>query len=199
MGEPSRSRGTVKTDASREVLKSIGQRLRAARQERGLSLAQVAKTAGLTRGFLSQVELGTASPSVSSLVKLVGALGIETTALFEKPRSALVRRADTQPSMLGGEKVVDYVLTPADERRAQLIETHLEAGGHADTEMWTHAGELVVCHVESGTLELLLEDERHILGAGDTITFDPRRPHTWRNPSQRYRTRVLWVKVPATY
>jgi transcriptional regulator with XRE-family HTH domain len=184
---------------SQEVLRRIGRRLRAVRQDRGLSLAQVADAAGLSRGFLSQVELGDASASVSSLVRLAAALGIEVTSLFEKAASPLVRHSELEPSMLGGEGVVDYILTPADERRAQLLETHLEPGGFADTEMWTRGGELVICHVESGTLELRLEDERHVLAAGDTITFDPKRPHTWRNPSRRYKARVLWVDVPAAF
>lgn len=179
------------------MLALIGRRLRAIRQERGLSLAQVADAAGLTRGFLSQLELGDTTASVSSLVRISAALGIELTSLFERPPSTLVRRAERQPSMLGGEGVVDYLLTPASEKRAQLIETHLDPGGYADTELWTRAGELVICHVLSGTLELRLEQERVVLGTGDSMTFDPRVPHTWRNPSKRYRTRVLWVDVPA--
>jgi transcriptional regulator with XRE-family HTH domain len=196
------SRGKVQTSAqeeSRQMLGLIGQRLRATRQERGLSLAQVAESAGLTRGFLSQLELGDTSASVTSLVKLAAALGIEVMSLFERPPSSLVRRGELVPSMLGGEGVVDYLLTPASERRAQLIETHLDPGGFADEELWTRDGELVICHVQSGTLELRLADERLVLGPGDTFAFDPRVPHTWRNPSRRARTKVLWVDVPATY
>jgi transcriptional regulator with XRE-family HTH domain len=196
------SRREVQTSAqeeSRQMLGLIGQRLRATRQERGLSLAQVAESAGLTRGFLSQLELGDTSASVTSLVKLAAALGIEVMSLFERPPSSLVRRGELVPSMLGGEGVVDYLLTPASERRAQLIETHLDPGGFADEELWTRGGELVICHVQSGTLELRLADERLVLGPGDTFAFDPRVPHTWRNPSRRARTKVLWVDVPATY
>lgn len=188
-----------KSAASQEVLAQIGRRLRAVRQDRGLSLAKVAAAAGLTRGFLSQVELGETSASVTSLVNLAGALGIQVSSLFERPPSALVRRSEVKPSMFGGEGVVDFILTPADERRAQLIETQLEPGGLADPQKWTRAGELVICHVQSGTLELELDDQRYTLGAGDTITFDPEHPHTWRNPSHRYGARVLWVDVPASY
>jgi transcriptional regulator with XRE-family HTH domain len=196
----SRKKGqTSAQEESQQVLGLIGQRLRAIRQERGMSLAQVAESAGLTRGFLSQLELGDTSASVTSLVKLAAALGIEITSLFERPPSSLVRRGELVPSMLGGEGVVDYLLTPASERRAQLIETHLDPGGFADEELWTREGELVICHVQSGTLELRLADERLVLGPGDTFAFDPRMPHTWRNPSRRARTKVLWVDVPATY
>jgi len=195
---PTRGRRALVESDSATVLERIGRRLREVRQARGLSLAQVAETAGLTRGFLSQVELGDASPSVSSLVRLASALGIEVSELFERPVSPVVRRRDVAPTMMGGQGVVDFILTPREERRAQLLETHVEPGGTADQELWQRAGDLVICHVESGTLELRIEDEILVLSSGDTMTFDPKRPHTWRNPSHRYRTVVFWVDVPAS-
>jgi transcriptional regulator with XRE-family HTH domain len=178
---------------------NIGRRLRSARQERGMTLQQVARSSGLTGAFISQLERGDTSASISSLVKIAAALGIEVTSLFEKPSSTLVRRGDRVPTMLGGEGVMDYLLTPAAEKRAQVIETHLEPGGYADEELYTRGGELLICIVQSGTLEMRLEDERITLHAGDALTIDPKVPHTWRNPSRRSRTKVIWVDVPAEY
>jgi len=190
---------TVQPDEAHDVVLSIGRRLRSARQERGLTLRQVAKSSGLTAAFISQLERGDTSASVSSLVKIASALGIDVTSLFEKPSSTLVRRGERVPSMLGGEGVVDYVLTPEEEKRAQVIETHLDPGGYADKELYTRGGELLICLVQSGSLEMRVEDERILLHAGDAMTLDPRVPHTWSNPSRRNRTRVLWVDVPAEY
>ena len=190
---------TVQRDEAHDVVLSIGRRLRSARQERGLTLRQVATSSGLTAAFISQLERGDTSASVSSLVKIASALGIDVTSLFEKPSSTLVRRGERVPSMLGGEGVVDYVLTPEKEKRAQVIETHLDPGGYADKELYTRGGELLICVVQSGSLEMRVEDERILLHAGDAMTLDPRVPHTWSNPSRRSRTRVLWVDVPAEY
>jgi transcriptional regulator with XRE-family HTH domain len=190
---------TTQRDEAHDVVQSIGRRLRSARQERGLTLRQVAKSSGLTAAFISQLERGDTSASVSSLVKIASALGIEVTSLFEKPSSTLVRRGERVPAMLGGEGVLDYVLTPEAEKRAQVIETLLDPGGYADTELYTRGGELLICVVQSGTLEMRVEDERTLLHAGDAMTLDPRVPHTWSNPSRRNRARVLWVDVPAEY
>jgi quercetin dioxygenase-like cupin family protein/DNA-binding XRE family transcriptional regulator len=186
-------------DETRAVVISIGRRLRSARQERGMTLQKVAKGSGLTAAFISQLERGDTSASLSSLVKIALALGIEVTSLFEKPSSTLVRRGDRVPTMLGGEGVMDYLLTPAAEKRAQVIETHLEPGGYADEGLYTRGGELLICIVQSGTLEMRLEDERITLHAGDALTIDPNVPRTWRNPSRRSRTKVIWVDVPAEY
>ncbi|RZK82780.1 MAG: XRE family transcriptional regulator, partial [Methylobacterium sp.] len=48
--------------AADPVDRAVGQRLRALRQERRLSLEKVAASTGLSIGFISQVERGLSSP-----------------------------------------------------------------------------------------------------------------------------------------
>ena len=79
--------------------------------------------------------------------------------------------------MLGGEGLVDYLLPPATERRAQVIETHHDPGGFADKDLYTRGGELLICLVQSGTLEMRLEDERILLHAGGVFTPAPKIRH----------------------
>lgn len=185
------------SDEVRQMMISIGRRLRSARSERGLTLREVARSSSLTAAFISQLERGETSASVTSLVRITSALGIDLASLFEMPSSTLVRRSERVPTMLGGEGVLDYILTPRAEKRTQVIETHVDPGGYPDTELYSRGGELVVCVVQSGTLEMRIADERTLLRAGDAITFDGKIPHTWRNPSQKQPTHLLWVSVPA--
>src|SRR4051812_31262899 len=53
---------------------SIGERLKSARHERHMTLAQLAEASDLTKGFLSQVERGHSLPSLGSLHRLSSAL-----------------------------------------------------------------------------------------------------------------------------
>src|SRR5690348_12202629 len=53
---------------------SIGERLKSARHERHMTLAQLAEASDLTKGFLSQVERGHSLPSLGSLRRLSSAL-----------------------------------------------------------------------------------------------------------------------------
>ncbi len=62
---------------------TIGERLRAARRERNLSLADLARVTSLSRGFISQVESGRSNPSLASLRKLTAALGLPAGAFFD--------------------------------------------------------------------------------------------------------------------
>jgi transcriptional regulator with XRE-family HTH domain len=186
----------VTGDEVQEVVDRIGKRLRGIRAERGLTLQQIAAASGLTRAFISQLERGETSASVSSLYRICAALGVELQDLFEPPQSSLVRASERRASFLGGTGVVDYLLTPESERRAELIETHLQPGGAADEELFTRPGDLVIAHVRHGKLEIRLDAEVITLGEGDTLTFDPTVPHTWRNPSKRAKAVVLFVDLP---
>ena len=85
------------------------------------------------------------------------------SALFETveaPESNVIRRADVEGTYFGGEGVVNYVLSPRDERRAQIIETHIAPGGSPGPEPWSHAGELVMASVIEGTVEFRFGDEQ---------------------------------------
>src|SRR5215207_11626140 len=61
---------------------NIGERLRALREERNISMRALAAKSGLSANALSMIERGKASPSVSTLYKLAEALGISITSFF---------------------------------------------------------------------------------------------------------------------
>ena len=55
---------------------------------------------------------------------------------------------------------------------------------------------MAIAHVKQGSLEMRFESETLLLDAGDTLTYDPTVPHTWRNPSSRDDVVVLFVHLP---
>ena len=69
---------------------SLGQRIKALRAERALQQRQLAEKAGLTPSLLSQIESGRLTPSLHTLGKLAGALGISIGSLFEPDRKRVV-------------------------------------------------------------------------------------------------------------
>lgn len=70
------------TDPEEQLLKTIGQNIRAARKEQGLTLKQMARRTGLSVSLLSQIERAESSASVSSLFKLARALDCSLTEFF---------------------------------------------------------------------------------------------------------------------
>ena len=67
----------------RETLGHLGGRIRALREERGLSQEKLAERAGLTSKFLGEVERIETNPSTTSIARLAAALSVNVGDLFE--------------------------------------------------------------------------------------------------------------------
>ncbi len=175
----------------------LGARLRHAREQRQLSLGDVAERTGLSRGFLSRVERDMTSPSVASLVAVCEAISLPLGRLFGTPSVTVVRAADRPTAVLPGRAVVDTLITPAHESHVTVVETLAAPGGSGGEEYYTLPSECEVCYVLEGTIELEVDGEAFALARGDAVTFGANVPHTWRNPSRSAEARVVWVIAPA--
>jgi transcriptional regulator with XRE-family HTH domain len=178
------------------VAVAIGSRIRAAREAQRMTIEQVAEAAGLSKGFLSRVERDESSPSVASLVTLCQVLSLPIGDLFATPETHLTRSAEAPRISLGGEGIVERLLTARSERRLQIIQAEIEPRGTGESELYAVDCDVDVLHVVRGRVELIMTNDRYELSAGDTLTFPGREPHTWVNPSDDPAT-VLWVLVPA--
>jgi transcriptional regulator with XRE-family HTH domain len=76
----------------------IGPRLRVLREERHISMRELARRSGLSANALSMIERGLTSPSVSTLTKLSNAMEVPITAFFreEPERYNIVFRKATE-------------------------------------------------------------------------------------------------------
>ncbi|MDP9934862.1 helix-turn-helix domain-containing protein [Paenarthrobacter nicotinovorans] len=175
---------------------AIGSRIRAARQAQRLTIEQVADATGLTKGFLSRVERDLTSPSVASLVTLCQVLSVSVGDLFAAPETHLTRRDDGPRISLGGQGIVERLLTARSERRLQILQATIEPRGRGENELYAVDCDVDVLHVVKGRIKLILTNEEYDLEEGDTLSFPGREPHTWINPTDES-VEVLWVLVPA--
>jgi transcriptional regulator with XRE-family HTH domain len=174
----------------------IGTKLRTARQLRGLTLDQVARSAGLTKGFVSRLERDDVSPSVASLVSVCDALGLRVGDLFDPPRTSVIRSGEGRLINFGGEGAVERLVTPGTQTALEVIHSIIEPGGNGGEELYALSSEAECAYVLSGTVEVVLEHHVETLTAGDAMTFPGNSPHTWRNPGPRP-CKVLWILAPA--
>ena len=68
---------------------TLGERVKATRQARHMTLAALAGTSGLTKGFISQLERGRSNPSLESLRRIAASLGVTAQALMSDQGRAL--------------------------------------------------------------------------------------------------------------
>ncbi|MEV6912723.1 helix-turn-helix domain-containing protein [Amycolatopsis sp. NPDC051071] len=179
----------------------IGPALRKAREERKLSLRKVAAAAGVSASLLSQVETGRSQPSVSTLYALVSHLGISLdellglgagqaepvtgeTAKQPVPRasSGVVQRAADNPvlEMANGVRWERLAIGGQTDVDALLVTYEPGAASSADRKLMRHSG-TEYAYLLSGELTLLLDFDRHLLAAGDSLCFDSTRPHLYLN------------------
>ena len=177
----------------------LGERLRALRLERGLSIAQVAQRTGLTKGFISQLERNLTSVSLSALARICSALGVRFgDVLDEPPMGAVIHRESAiRWTEVGNHD--DLVLSPPEEQRLNLIESRIPPGVSAGDDVYTFPADVELVYVLAGSLELNVGSEIVTVRAGETFTYSPRDPHAWRNPSEREETVVVWFAVPNPY
>ena len=115
-GRPIGSHGDEGDDPPLEdELEPLGQRVRALRQGQKLSLSEVARLSGVSKGYLSQVERSpTARPSAATLFAIARALGTTVAELFEGKESESQRAAAVEISDSLREFVEEAELPPVD-------------------------------------------------------------------------------------
>lgn len=175
----------------------IGTKLRATRLAQGLTLEQLATAAGVTRGFLSKIERDTTSPSVATLVQICQALSLPVGSLFEAPEVQRISLAEAPRINMGGRDVSEWMITPREEDRVQVIRSRVKPNGTGGGEHYTVACDVEVLHVLSGTVTVSLPGREESLAEGDTLTFPGRTPHTWHAHDDG--AELLWTLIPAAW
>ncbi len=146
---------------------AVGRRLRALRQERGLSLKAVAALTGLSIGYLSQVERGLSSPSLRALTQVADLFGVGLGALFGAPEGAaadgIVTRAGERAALtLWRAGITKQLLTQGDAALSLFLMQLAPGAGTGDAPL-VHDGEEAGLVMEGG-LVLTVEGTTAELG-----------------------------------
>ena len=179
----------------------VGDRLRAIRRLRRITLKTVAERAELSESFLSQVERGRANASVASLKRISAALGVNVADLFE-PNGSMSRprvlRREARPTLAFGTLGQKFMLTPRPLEHLQVILWEFDAGGSTGDEAYTHGDSEELLVVLAGIVSLQLGTEIFELSTGDSIDYRSSTPHRLTNIGGD-RAEVMWIISPPSY
>jgi len=188
---------TVREKSEKVLEVAIGREVRAFRRKKGVTVADLSQSTGLSIGMLSKIENGNTSPSLTTLQTLAHALSVALTSFlrrFEEDRTAVHTkcgegveleregtRANHQYNLLGhiganasGVIVEPYLITLSNE--ADIFPT------------FQHGG-IETIYMLEGEVDYRHGDDIYPLKPGDTLFFDADAPHG---------PQVL-VKLPARY
>lgn len=192
--------GTNATRTGRPDYPDMGERLRAARQARHLSLRELAHRLGVSASLISQIETGRANPSVSTLYAIVDELDVSLDELLFNDRrpiepgtaaaahpsavaipvtaAAPVQRAATRHRIRLASGVLWERLTTLSEPGIEFLRVTYEVGGASSPPdaFQRHAGH-EWGYVLSGRLQVRIGFDEYVLEPGDAISIDSSMPH----------------------
>jgi quercetin dioxygenase-like cupin family protein len=151
-----------------------------------MTLKEVAHGAGLSTGFISQVERNLVTPSLSSLAAIATVLEVPMAELLPEVKgSASTRNAQRPIYKVGAETEMGYERLTTSFAGSLLngVIIHEEPGHRS--EPIRHEGEEMF-FVLRGAISVEVEGERIVLNEGDSLHFSSRRRHsTWNHATAR--------------
>jgi transcriptional regulator with XRE-family HTH domain len=181
-------------------------RLKQLRNSKKLTLQQLAQKAGCTKSYISQLEKGTSSPSISMLGRLAEALEIPVADLIrdegdDERGNWHLRKADRRTINYPDGKVTSQLLTKGVfQKKMQPLLSVIEPGGMLNNSgKMSHpkgAEEFVL--LLKGEIEFEIGSKTIFLQQGDTLYFDGDLPHRWMNIGKQT-AEVLFVWTPPVW
>lgn len=170
----------------------LGNLIRKCRQQRKLTLKELCDRAGVSVGYLSQVERGNATPSLGSLAQIARGLdlGLDYFVTRPKPGDAVTYANQRRKFSISDSRVTYEALStefPGHELSAFIM--HCPPG--FQSEVFQHEGEEFI-YVLSGSIEKSLDGETFTLHEGDSLHYNGMTPHAWKTLGDTP-ARMLWT------
>jgi transcriptional regulator with XRE-family HTH domain len=162
-----------------DVLAAVGPRLRALRQQRGATLAELSGATGISVSTLSRLESGHRRATLELLLPLARAHAVPLDELVDAPATG-DPRLRLRPQERNGMTIIPLSRRPGGVQAWKMV----FPGGWPgrDTDLQAHEG-YEWLYVLSGQLRLALGSSTVVLRAGEVAEFDTHVPHAFDNPS----------------
>lgn len=176
-------------------IEAVAENLRAAREERGLSLDQLSELTGVSKSMLRQIETGKSSPTISTIWKIANGLRVSFTSLLRKQavRAEVKSFKDVRPLTAEGEKYRLYPLISFDPH--QSFETYyFEIDPGAVFAGEPHKGDIYeYLFVTKGTLQITIDDKAFTVHENQFMQFKADRPHRYECVGETMATVIMQV------
>ena len=175
----------ITTDAGADVAtvnQAVSDRLKSWRKSQKLSLDELSRRAGVSKGMLVEIEKGAANPSIAILCKVAAALGVSVADIVNvshAPDAWLIENSE-MPVLWQGEKGGSAQLL-AGTRGPDMIELWRWQmfAGEVFSSTGHSSGTLELLHVEQGTLALTVGEQTLVIKQGCAAVARTDMPHAY--------------------
>jgi transcriptional regulator with XRE-family HTH domain len=162
----------------------VGTQIRRLRAARGMSVRTLAAQTGFSPSFISQVENGQASPSITSLERIATVLGVTLAGFFmtqQQEAGVVIRTADRwELASAWSQARIEALGSIGGNSHLEAVMITIAPGGRSGKQPASHPGEEFAL-VFDGEVSLTLGSDVHVLRRGDTASFPSETPHLWEN------------------
>jgi transcriptional regulator with XRE-family HTH domain len=161
----------------------IAENLKKVREERRLSLDNLAKLSGVSKSMLGQIERGEVNPTVSTIWKISNGLKISFTQLMSRPETdiEIVAKSEILPFVEDEGRVRNFPIFPFDsKRRFEMYSLELDSQGGLSAEAHPPGTQEFIT-VFSGEVTITVNGKDVILSNGNSLRFMADTPHAYRN------------------
>ncbi len=170
------------------VAQHVCERVKELRKSRRWTLQQLASSSGVSRSMLSQIERGTANPTLAVAYRIALAFGISLAELVDTPDTTPqidVVRADDRSHLFRDDSDCRIrTLSPLHlEKDVEFYEVCLAPGGKLQSAAHFE-GTREFLTVAKGSVELVSGEERNELAQQDSAHFPADVPHEINNRAE---------------
>lgn len=159
----------------------IGERIKKARKEKGLTIKELANKTELSPGFISKAERSVHTPSLTTLQKIANVLEVPISYFFSDSKSGvtIVRKNKEVIIQNPGSPLKHKVLSVGLPRVAVLL-VNVLPGQSSGKKAFIHEG--FECNfVVEGKIKFYVDGAEHTLTAGESINFNSGLCHGFKN------------------
>jgi len=160
----------------------VSENIKRIRQEKNLSLGDLAKLSDVSKSMLAQIERGEGNPTLSTLWKIANGMQVSFNTLIAQPKLPykVTKLAEIEPilDMNGGLKNYSLFSDIENNFSVYQIEVGKEISWISEAHLCGTAEFVIVIQ---GTLEIKLEEKTFILKKGENLWFKADVPHGYCN------------------
>ena len=184
----------------------LGHRIRVAREQKNIGVRELARRLGVSASLISQIETGKTEPSINTLFAIVSELELSVNEIvFDldrdgvsasgraaaradeaarrgadtvEPPNSPVQRSTSRTSISLENGVSWQRLTAQPDHNVDFLYLRYPAGSESTPaqSLMRHNG-TEYGYILKGRLEVSIGFDKHVVGPGDTISFDCTQPH----------------------
>ena len=175
----------------------IGKKIKRLRMLVNLTQKELADRCELTKGYISQLENDLTSPSITTLMDILSALGTDLKTFFsDDVQDKIVFTEADFIEKVSEESTLNWLVPNAQKNNMEPVMMELNPGYSTNDDM-PHEGE-EFGFVLSGEIEIVLGKNRHVCKKGESFYFTADRLHYIKNNKQKT-AKFIWISSPPNF